>query len=122
VAAAPALLNGRQGLSTEEMQGMDWLLSRDWPEQENYLRSLGLDTNRLSRAEFNSDELSLAAARQGLGLVVESHALLEDDLAEGRLALIHDSRETLPAYFVVTPQSPQRAAARAFLKWLFAAA
>jgi LysR family glycine cleavage system transcriptional activator len=66
--------------------------------------------------------LSLAAARQGLGLVVESLALMEDDLEEGRLVLLHDSKDKIPAYFVVTLPGPQRAATRAFLKWLAEAA
>jgi LysR family transcriptional regulator, glycine cleavage system transcriptional activator len=122
VACAPALMAGRARLTLAEMQGMEWFLTRDWPEQENYLISLGLNPARLSRTDFNSEDLSLAAARQGLGLVVESFALIEDDVAEGRLMLIHDSRESLPAYFAVTPPGPQRAATRAFLKWLFAAA
>lgn len=122
VAGAPALTGGRKTMTTGEMQQADWFLTRDWPEQENYLLSLGLNPASLSRTNFNSEELSLAAARQGLGLVVESYALIEDDVAEGRLALIHDSREQLPAYFAVTPPGPQRAATRAFLKWLFAAA
>lgn len=122
VAAAPAVLGGRNSLSVAEMQAMDWILARDWPEQENYLKSLGLDPDSLSRTEFVNEELSLAAARQGLGLVVESLALMEDDLEEGRLTLLHDSKDRLPAYFVVTTPGPQRAATRAFLKWLHQAA
>lgn len=122
VTCAPELLEGRKTLTVAEMQVMEWLLTRDWPEQENYLASLGLNPKTLSRTELNSEELSLAAARQGLGLVVESFALIEDDVAEGRLALIHDSKQDLPAYFVVMPLGPQRAATRSFLKWLFAAA
>lgn len=122
VTCAPELLEGRKALTIAELQGMEWLLTRDWPEQENYLASLGLDPKTLSRTELNSEELSLAAARQGLGLVVESFALIEDDVAEGRLALIHDSGQALPAYFAVTPTGPQRAATRAFLKWLSAVA
>lgn len=122
VAAAPALLDGRATLSLPEMQEMDWILARDWPEQENYLASLGLDPARLSRTDFVNEELSLAAARQGLGLVVESLALMEDDLEEGRLILLHDSKDHLPAYFIVTAPGPQRAATRAFVKWLQAAA
>ena len=62
--------------------------------------------------------MALAAARQGLGLVVESVALIESDVAEGRLRIVHESREKLPAYFIVTLPGPKRAAARAFLKWL----
>ena len=122
IAAAPDLLDGRESLSTAEMQEMEWILARDWPEQENYLRSLGLDPRTLSRTDFVNEELSLAAARQGLGLVVESLALMEDDLEEGRLILLHDSKDRLPAYFIVTIPGPQRAATRAFLKWLESAA
>ncbi len=122
VACAPDLLSGRKTLTVDEMQRMDWLLTQDWPEQENYLKSLGLDPSRLNRTEFPGEELSLAAARQGLGPIVESLALMEEDISTGRLVLLHDSRTQLPAYFVVTPPGPQRSAARAFLKWLFAAA
>lgn len=122
VAAAPGLMAGRSRLTAEEMQGEEWILARDWPEQENYLRSLGLRPEALRRTEFPGEELSLAAARQGLGVLVESLALIEADIAAGRLVLLHDSRERLPAYFVVTSPGPQRAAARAFRKWLTEAA
>lgn len=122
VAAAPDLLGGRTTLTVCEMQEMEWILARDWPEQENYLKSLGLRPEALSRTDFVNEELSLAAARQGLGLVVESLALMEDDLEEGRLSLLHDSKDRLPAYFIVTQPGPQRAATRAFLKWLEKAA
>jgi LysR family glycine cleavage system transcriptional activator len=118
VAAAPALMAGRKTLSAAEMQAEEWILTRDWPEQENYLRALGLDPGALSRTEFPDESLSLAAARQGLGIVVESFALLEDDLREERLVLLHDSRDSLPAYFLVTPPGPQRAQVGAFVKWL----
>ncbi len=118
VAAAPSLLGGRKTLTTGEMAEMDWVLSRSWPEQDTYLRQIGLTPERLSRTDIGSEELAIAAARQGLGLVVESAALIESDVDEGRLRIVHESREKLPAYFVVTLPGPKRAAARAFLKWL----
>lgn len=118
IAAAPELLNGRARLSPQEMQSAEWILSRDWPEQDDYLKSLGLNPKTLSRTEFPNEELSIAAARQGLGLVIEDLALLQDDLDEGRLMLVHDSKDRLPAYFIVVTPGPQRAATRAFLKWL----
>ncbi len=122
VAGAPALLGARQALSTAEMAQMDWITATGWPEQDGYLRSLGLDPERLSRTEVSGEDLALAAARQGLGLVVESIALIEGDLREGRLRLVHDSGDRTPGYYVVTLPGPQRAAARAFLRWLTAQA
>lgn len=118
VAGAPDLMAGQNTLSPAEMAGMEWIAARDWPEQDDYLRSIGLDPGELSKTEFPNEELSIAAARQGLGLVVESLALIEDDLRTGRLVLVHDSRNHLPAYFVVTLPGPQRPQVRAFLKWL----
>jgi LysR family glycine cleavage system transcriptional activator len=117
VAGAPALI-GDRSLSLDDLREMDWVLSRNWPEQDSFLRSLGLDPLALSRTDISNEELAIAAARQGLGLVVESFALLEAEVAEGRLRVVHESRDTLPAYFIVTLPGPQRAAARAFLKWL----
>jgi LysR family glycine cleavage system transcriptional activator len=117
IAGAPDLIGDRT-LQPEDLAQMDWILSRTWPEQDNYLRNLGLVPEELSRTDINSEEMAIAAARQGLGLVVESAALIEADVAEGRLCIVHESREKLPAYFIVTLPGPQRAAARAFLKWL----
>lgn len=117
IAGAPSLIGDRIP-TVEEMAGMDWVLSRNWAEQDAYLRQLGLEPSALSSTDISSEELALAAARQGLGLVVESVALIEQDVAEGRLRIVHESREKLPAYFIVTLPGPKRAAARAFLKWL----
>ncbi|MGL4238272.1 LysR family transcriptional regulator [Tabrizicola sp.] len=118
IAGAPSLMGDKDTLTLDEMREMDWILSRTWPEQDAYLRKLGLEPDTLSRTDIGNEELAIAAARQGLGLVVESIALVASDASEGRLRIVHDSREKLPAYFVVTLPGPKRAAARAFLKWL----
>ncbi len=118
VAGSPSVLEGRKKPKLEALAAMDWILATNWPEQDDYLRSLGLDPANLSRSTFPNEELSIAAAREGLGLVVESIALVESDIADGRLCMVHDSRETLPAYFIVTLPGPQRVATRTFLKWL----
>lgn len=109
---------GERDPTVQDMAKMDWILSRNWAEQDAYLRQLGLEPATLSSTDISNEELALAAARQGLGLVVESVALIESDVAEGRLRIVHESREKLPAYFIVALPGPKRAAARAFLRWL----
>jgi LysR family transcriptional regulator, glycine cleavage system transcriptional activator len=118
IVGAPSVLGGRDSLTPKEMRDMDWILQRNWPEQDAYLRQLGLEPETLSRTDLSGEELVIAAARQGLGLAVESLALIESDVDAGRLHVVHESREKLPAYFIVTLPGPQRAAARAFFKWL----
>lgn len=121
VAASPDMVQGAP-LTTAELAAADWVLARDWPEQDNYLKSLGLDPERLSRTDMATEELAIAAARQGLGLVVESLALFEDDVAAGRLVVVHDSRDRLPAYFLVRVPGRLSPSARAFADWLLDAA
>lgn len=121
VAASPDMVQGA-ALTTADLAAADWVLARDWPEQDNYLRSLGLDPSSLSRTDMATEELAIAAARQGLGLVVESLALLENDVAAGRLVVVHDSRDRLPAYFLVRTPGRLSPSARAFADWLLSAA
>jgi LysR family glycine cleavage system transcriptional activator len=118
VAGAPSLIGARERLSVEEMAALPWVLTRDWPEQPNLLRSYGLTPATLRTTELPNEDLAMAAARQGLGLIVESHALLDDDVKTGRLRVVFDPGDNLPAYFVVTPPGPQARAARIFLDWL----
>ena len=94
------------------------MLSADWPEQRNWLQTHGLNRENLAVSEFPDEDLAIAAARQGLGITVESLALVEDDLRTGRLHLLIDGQESLPAYFVVTQNDLPRKPARIFLAWL----
>ena len=70
--------------------------------------SRGFDPAASDVSAFPGEDLASAAARQGLGLTVEDMALVQDDVAAGRLVILLDDRESLPAYFVVTPPGPMR--------------
>jgi LysR family glycine cleavage system transcriptional activator len=115
--AAPALLEGRPPAEVDPA-ALPWVLGADWPEQENWMRSHGLDRARLAATTVPDETLAMAAARQGLGVTVESLALVENDLRTGTLVLLADWQEALPAFFVVTPDGPLRRPARAFHSWL----
>jgi LysR family transcriptional regulator, glycine cleavage system transcriptional activator len=122
IAGAPEVAK-RAGTRPAEMALLPWVAtSEDWPEQINWLKSVGIPTGAISRTTFPSEELAIAAAREGMGLIAESHALLEEDLRSGRLVMTFDGKGDLPAYFVVTPPGPARKPVRAFLRWLAQAA
>lgn len=118
VAADPSLVDGSGRLPIERLQELPWVLMSDWPEQRAWLESIGLDIDRLHVTLVLTEELAMTAARQGMGLVVQDKALLEQDLASGRLILIHDREDSLPAYFLVTAPGPLRRPAQIFRDWL----
>ncbi|MBD3763795.1 MAG: LysR family transcriptional regulator [Rhodobacterales bacterium] len=118
IVGTPDLTGGRSDLTADEMSALPWIISEDWPELPDWLAAQGIRPDPDLVAAFPTEDLALAAARQGLGLMVESMALVEDDLDTGRLVLVRDGAEALPGYFIVTPQGPQRPAVKRFLAWL----
>lgn len=118
VAADPSLVPEPGPLSLERLQSLPWVLMSDWPEQRAWLESIGLDLSRLHVTVVLTEELAMTAARQGLGLVVQDRALVDQDIASGRLTLVHDREDTLPAYFLVTAPGPLRRPAQIFYDWL----
>ncbi|MFZ5708845.1 MAG: LysR family transcriptional regulator [Pseudomonadota bacterium] len=118
IVGAPDILGDRESLSVAEMLSMPWVGEENWPEGANWLMSHGIDPARLDMTVFATEELARSAAVQGYGLHVESAALVEEDIGEGRLRVVFDPQDDRPAYFIVTPPGPQRAAARTFVRWL----
>jgi LysR family glycine cleavage system transcriptional activator len=118
VVGAPALLGGRNTLSLGEMTALPWVRERDWPEQMDWLKSIGLEPDALHFIEFPNEELALSAVREGLGLHLESAALVEEDLLSERLVQICEiDHESLGYYAVFAPGQVSNAA-RAFVNWI----
>jgi LysR family glycine cleavage system transcriptional activator len=118
VVGTPELVGDRRSLSPQEMMALPWVFESNWPEGLNWLKSKGIDPAKLDMTMFPSEELTLSAARQGYGLSMENAALVEEDVAEGRLRIVFDPNEDKPAYYIVTPPGPQRAQAKTFIRWL----
>lgn len=118
VVGAPKLLRGRTALTLAEMSELPWVRERDWPEQMDWLKSIGLAPDTLRFTEFPNEELALSAVREGLGLHLESAALVEEDLNSGRLVQICEISHESLGFYAVFPPGPVSNAARAFTSWL----
>lgn len=106
-------------MKAEMASEMPWVLEENWPEHRHWLISqTGLDPDRLRLSEFATEELTLGAARQGLGLNVSSFALVEDDLRQGRLRIAFEGEADGPAYYIVSAPGALRPSARTFIRWL----
>ena len=118
VVAAPELLGGRKKLSLREMSVLPWVREGDWPEQMQLLESIGLVPAAMKFVDFPNEELALAAAREGIGLHLETEALIVEDLKLGWLVKIHELTEESLGYYIVRPPGPVSPAAKTFIDWL----
>ncbi|WP_377386914.1 LysR family transcriptional regulator [Rhodobacter lacus] len=118
VVAAPELLGGRTKLSLREMSVLPWIREGDWPEQMQLLESIGLIPAALKFVDFPNEELALSAAREGIGLHLETEALIVEDLKLGWLVKIHELTEESLGYYIVRPPGPINPTARIFIDWL----
>jgi LysR family glycine cleavage system transcriptional activator len=119
VVGAPDLVPADRKLTPGEMARMPWVLEQDWPEQSSWISCcLGVEIADLQVTVFPNEELELSAARQGYGLYLANAAIVEDDIATGRLRVAYDDQDANPGYYIVVPAGPQRAAARQFVRWL----
>lgn len=118
VVGAPELLGGRRSLSLREMSMLPWVREGDWPEQMQLLESIGLQPAALRFTDFPNEELALSAAREGLGLHLESAALVDEDIRNGWLVKIHEIRDESLGYYIVRPPGPVGPAARILVDWL----
>ncbi|PTV95261.1 LysR family glycine cleavage system transcriptional activator [Rhodobacter aestuarii] len=118
VVAAPELLGGRTRLSLREMSVLPWIREGDWPEQMQLLESMGLKPAALKFVDFPNEELALAAAREGIGLHLETESLIQEDLKLGWLVKIHELTEESLGYYIVRPPGPVNPAAKTFIEWL----
>ena len=119
VVGAPALLGDAETLTPDEMARLPWVIETGWPEQLAWMRSLGIDPEAIASHEVPTEDLALSAARQGYGLHVELSTLLDDEIASGRLRVVHRSTAAdAMSYWLVTRPGPRKPALKAFLRWL----
>ncbi|HEY0276155.1 MAG TPA: LysR family transcriptional regulator [Paenirhodobacter sp.] len=118
VVAAPELLEGRTKLSLREMSVLPWIREGDWPEQMQLLESIGLKPAAMKFVDFPNEELALSAAREGIGLHLETEALIGEDVRLGWLVKIRELNDESLGYYIIWPSGPLSPAARVFVDWL----
>ena len=105
----------------QALMAFQWLPAPTDMEIFTWLRAFGADPETANVTMMQTNGLALAAVRSGAGLSLQPLAVVERDLAEGRLvALFEEPQSDLGYYSVHNPDtiSPQ---ARIVLKWLHGA-
>jgi len=101
------------------ISALPWVTDTAYGEFFPWLAAQGLNPDDLNRTDFESPALVLAACRAGAGLSVQTRAVVERNLAEGRLVALYDgSPEGGLGYYIVRAPGPAPDALSAFLRWL----
>jgi len=104
---------GRRALAT-----MPWLSDTNYGEFFAWLRAQGVEPEALKVSDLASNSMVLAACRAGAGLSVQPFAVVEADLASGRLVEVATVPAKDLAYFILRPPGPPSDRLRLFLRWL----
>lgn len=119
VFGAPSLVGAAESLTPAEMARYPWIIQSGWPEQQAWMRSLGLDPEKLEIHEVPTEGLALSAARQGYGLYVELSTLFDDEHTAGRLRAVYQSQGAdATSYWLVTRPGPKKPELKILLRWL----
>ena len=102
----------------ESFAGKTWLYSRPASEQEIWGRQIGVDYETEAAQEMPNNSLVLSAVRAGLGLSIQSRALVEADLAAGQLVALLEGDPGGLGYYIVTRPGVLHPGAKTFIRWL----
>lgn len=100
------------------LSALPWLLNRSNREYNQRLIRLGIDSDALTATELESNMLLLPACRAGAGVSAQPHALVETDIADGRLEVLAQEENTDYAYHLLHLPGPLSRRAQTFITWL----
>lgn len=113
VIAAPGYAAPGEGFA-----GKKWLYSRPSSEHETWGHQIGVDYTIEQAQEMPNNSLVLSAVRAGLGLSIQSRALVEADLASGQLVALLEGDPGELGYYIVTKPGVLHPGAKRFIRWL----
>jgi LysR family glycine cleavage system transcriptional activator len=119
VVARPDLLVGRDANCLDDVTDIPWLLEGSMMERTALLKSVGVDLSTAMVKTFTTNELVLSAVHAGLGMSLQTGALVRSQIANGALQNICDLAQDGLSYFVVTPKGNPHKDLKTFENWLF---
>lgn len=118
VVASPLLINKFGGDAENlPLQKIPWIRSKTHPQDLDYMRQGGLDSNTPT-IFIESQAASIQAVIRGLGLTFVSELVVRDDLETGALQRIPFEINETFAYFAAVPKGIMRTETRVFVDWL----
>jgi len=118
IVGSPKLVGDGKGYSIREMQELPWQRESLVPEHNIWAKQQGLDLSKAKSTFFDTNTLVLSAVRAGYGLSIQARALVEQDLINGTLVCLMESRKMHVGYFLLTLPNRQSPQLTTLIKWL----
>ena len=118
VVATPDLLGDRKACSISDLQNFTWLFSPHLPVYKRWAGKNGLDLKTCTIRELSSMSMITSAVRVGAGVSVVIRAMVEDDIASGRLVVIQEGVQNDLGYHIVRQPGREAEKVKTFRKWL----
>ena len=103
---------------TTDWNVFPWLLPDDTTWERLALEQSGIDTKSIKTIDLGDPAQEISAAKQGLGLLVESEVDLRKHLEAGSLKIAPIEITHSATFHLVQPPWPQRPAVKKFARWL----
>ncbi|MAM63400.1 LysR family transcriptional regulator [Maritimibacter sp. UBA3975] len=118
VVAAPDYTKARSIEELGRLGAYDWYFSSAANEQRIWGRTIGIDFERIGAQDMANNGMVLSAVRAGLGLSIQSLALVEPDISSGQLTTLYEGDPEGLGYYVLTRPGVLTPGARTFRTWL----
>jgi LysR family glycine cleavage system transcriptional activator len=102
----------------EHVKTLPWLHDMSHSEFNKRLLRLGIDPGALKMTKLQSNALILPACRAGAGVSAQPLALVEQDIADGRLEVLAEEFDSEMAYHLLHLPGPLSRRAQTFVTWL----
>lgn len=118
VVATPDMLGGRKACNISDLQDLTWLFSPHLPVYKRWAGENGLDLETCTIRELSSMSMITSAVRASVGVSVVIRAMVEDDIASGRLLVIQEGVQNDLGYHIVRQPGREAKKVKTFRKWL----
>ena len=118
VVCAPSYTPANTLDDMENLETERWLFSQYSREQYQWGERIGLDFHSLGYREMASNALALSAVRSGHGLTIQSKVLVDEDIASGRMKVLHEADSEGLGYYIITLPGVLPPNVKALRNWL----
>ncbi|MCY4333524.1 MAG: LysR family transcriptional regulator [Litoreibacter sp.] len=118
IVATPERAAGIKPGDISALQKQKWLLEPGRREPRVWAAEQGLDLDAADVEEFSANTMVLAATRAGYGFSLQGRALVEADIASGRLVCLFEAEQSELGYYILTRPGQMQDRLRQFCRWL----